>query len=154
MHDLQKAKALFSGLLGGVEPVLDQASTSSSTTTAPRSSSTHTGKGLTGPVGYRQVPNVKQTIADVAKADRKDRPTLTSAAGWSGPSKTPTGRHRVDPDAVITRTGVGAYAPISTCTSASGGLLRLAGSPSPTVVCPAPGVRGGCQDTGRVDRRR
>src|SRR5664279_2198919 len=83
VHDLEKAKALFSGLLGGVQPVMDQpyyVQFDIDGTEVGLDPHGHN-KGMTGPVGYWHVPDIKQAVADAIEAGGSEGQAVTDFGG-------------------------------------------------------------------------
>ena len=66
VQDLGQAKALYSGLLGGVEPVMDQAYYVQFTIDGTEVGLDRTASRHDRPVSYWHVDDIKQTIADPA----------------------------------------------------------------------------------------
>ena len=83
VQDLGQAKALYSGLLGGVEPVMDQAYYVQFTIDGTEVGLDPHGhsKGMTGPVGYWHVDDIKQTIADLLAAGAEEQQAVTDFGG-------------------------------------------------------------------------
>jgi len=81
--DLREAKALYSGLLGGIQPVMDQAyyvQFNVDGTEIGLDPHGHS-KGMTGPVSYWQVGDIKQTISDLLATGAKEQQAVTDFGG-------------------------------------------------------------------------
>ncbi len=81
--DLGEAKALYSGLLGGVQPVMDQAyyvQFNVDGTEIGLDPHGHS-KGMTGPVSYWHVGDIKQTITDLLATGAKEQQAVTDFGG-------------------------------------------------------------------------
>jgi len=83
VKDLDQAKTLYTTLLGGVEPVMDEpyyVQFNLADLEVGLDPHGHS-KGMTGPVGYWQVDDIKQTVAQLVGAGAEEQQAVSDLGG-------------------------------------------------------------------------